>query len=388
MNWILSLLARIPIVLLIAITLFLFSCDRNEVPVDQPPSPPVDTTSQQVEFIKGADLSYVNEMLDCGAVYKNGSGLEKDPYEIFSLAGCQWVRLRLWHNPDWTSYSNFTDVKKAIKKSRDQGMKVLLDFHYSDDWADPSKQFVPKAWEGVVNNNTHLGDSIYNYTYKTLKVLENEGLLPEMLQLGNEINIEMLQDPTKTYEKINWSRNSFIINKSIEAVEQVREESGESLEIALHIAQPENALWWFSEAKTAGIEDFEWIAISYYPAWSSYELNDISEAIMDLKESYKKEVMIVETAYPFTLENQDAANNILGLDALLDEYPASIEGQLAYLKDLEEEVIKGGGAGLFYWEPAWVSTSCSTRWGEGSHWDNAVFFDSNGEAHKAMEFFK
>jgi len=101
-------------------------------------------------FYYGADLSYVNEMIDCGAVYKDANSTTKDPYKIFKEAGTNLVRVRLWHNPTWTSYSNYEDVKKTIQKAKNEGMKVLLDFHYSDTWTDPSKQKIPSAWESKI----------------------------------------------------------------------------------------------------------------------------------------------------------------------------------------------------------------------------------------------
>src|SRR6056297_2952447 len=132
------------------------------------------------EFYLGVDLSYVNEMEDCGAVYKNESGTEMDPYEIFSTKGANLVRIRLWHNPQWTNYSDFDDVKASIARAKSKGMNVLLDFHYSDFWADPGRQWRPEAWEDVETDEI-LGDSLYNYTYNTLNKLYLEGLLPEMV---------------------------------------------------------------------------------------------------------------------------------------------------------------------------------------------------------------
>ena len=151
----------------------------------------------------------------------------------------------------------------------------------------------------------------------------------------------------------------------------------------LHIAQPENALWWFEKATENGIVNYDWIGVSYYPKWSDYQVSDVSDAIATLGSSYNKKVMIVETAYPFTLEDVDAAGNILGKSV----YPVSQQGQLEYLIDLKREIKEGKGFGLVYWEPAWVSTSCSTLWAEGSHWDNTTLFDNNGNPTLGMNIF-
>ena len=373
------------VIYITALLMAFLACNDNapKPDIEEEPMETIDTL-----FYKGGDLSYVNEMEDCGAAYYNGEGLEKDPYSIFSNAGCDLVRVRLWHNPDWTAYSNYRDVEKTIQRSKELGMKVLLDFHYSDEWADPQKQYVPAAWESVVDQLPTLGDSIYNYTYATLEKLINKGLTPEFVQVGNEINIEILQPVDQEVGRINWQRNAFLINKGLQAVRDIA--SGRNVEIRsmLHIAQPENAMWWFREAQDNGVTDFDWIGISYYSKWSDVSMGNLEASISNLIATYGKPLMVVETSYPFTMENKDAANNILGEDSLVPGYPATEEGQYQYLKDLDEIIRNGGGQGLIYWEPAWVSTGCSTRWGVGSHWDNATMFSHDNKALKSMDYFR
>lgn len=369
-------------------TLLLFvliiSCSPSDtsetIPVDNDPIDEVPS------FYYGADLSYVNEMEDCGATYKDLNNIAKDPYKIFKEAGSNLVRVRLWHNPTWTNYSNYEDVKKTISRAKAEGMSVLLDFHYSDTWADPSKQEIPVAWVNEVNNTMALGDLLYNYTYQTLNNLANANLLPDIVQVGNEINPMILQQGTLKWP-IDWNRNSYLINKSIKAVRDVSSDKNKKIEVMLHIAQPENGLWWFEQATQNGVTDFDWIGLSYYPIWSDYSLGTISTALKTLINTYKKRLMVVETAYPFTLENADSANNILGSDALVSGYPATQQGQLNYLNKLKEVIKTSGGEGLIYWEPAWVSTQCSTQWGKGSHWDNATLFDHNYKATLGMKFY-
>lgn len=365
--------------------LSLMACNKQ----DDPPKDKEEMEEEMeetTEFIRGADLSYVNEMLDCGATYSDATG-EKDPYVIFSEAGTDLVRVRLWHTPGWTDYSNYADVKKTIQKAKAEGMEVLLDFHYSDDWADPGKQKVPSAWQSVVNNTQLLGDSLYNYTYRVLSDLNAEGLLPEMVQVGNETNSDILQDPNGNYGPINWTRNATLFNRGIKAVRDASADFNQDIEVMLHIAQPENALWFFQEATQNGLTNYDWIGISYYPVWSDYSLAALPGAIETLVKNYQKRLMVLETAYPFTMNNKDAANNILGSDALIDGYPASEQGQFDYLVALEEAVVAGGGEGIIYWEPAWVSTGCSTQWGQGSHWDNATLFNHSNKATIGMGFY-
>lgn len=341
----------------------------------------------EVDFYYGADLSYVNEMLACGAIFKNSENIVKDPYSIFSEAGSNLVRVRLWHSPEWTAYSDLQDVKITIGRAKEEGMQVLLDFHYSDTWTDPSKQTIPAAWEPYLDDQEKLGSLLYDYTYNTLIELNSEGLLPEMVQVGNEINPMILQGEELVWP-INWGRNSFLLNKGIQAVRAVSKELDKEVEIMLHIAQPENALWWFKEATENGVTDFDWMGISYYPIWSTYDLGNVGDPMKTLIDTYNKRLMIVETAYPFTMDNADEANNILGQEALVSGFPASQQGQLDYLNQLKETIINAGGEGLVYWEPAWVSTSCNTLWAKGSHWDNATLFDHQNRATLGMEFFR
>ena len=363
------------------LSFFGLSCSSNDNNLNEDPNLPVDNN-----FYYGADLSYVNEMEACGATYKDANDITKDPFVIFEEAGCNLVRVRLWHHPTWTNYSNFNDVKTTIERAKQQGMKVLLDFHYSDTWADPSKQEIPAAWLDVIDNTPVLGDSLYNYTYQTLERLSNSNLLPDMVQVGNEINPMILQHGDLVWP-IDWNRNSFLINRGIQAVRAISEERNKDIGIMLHIAQPENALWWFEQASQNGVTDYDWIGISYYPIWSEYTLENLETALSALINTYNKDLMIVETAYPYTLTDVDSANNILNEDALVSGYTASQQGQLNYLNTLQDIVKTSGGKGLIYWEPAWVSTTCSTLWGQGSHWDNATLFDHENKATLGMEFY-
>ena len=338
------------------------------------------------DFYYGADLSYVNEMEDCGAIYTDMDDNIKDPFKIFYEAGANLIRIRLWHNPKWTNYSNYEDVKKSIRRAKSDQMKVLLDFHYSDTWADPSKQEIPSDWLNYINDTETLGDLLYNYTFDTLNNLANSGLLPDIVQIGNEINPMILQHNELKWP-IDWVRNSSLINKGIKAVRDISSKTSVNVEVMLHIAQPENGLWWFKEAYSAGISDYDWIGLSYYPIWSEYTLSNISSPLKTLIDNYNKRLMIVETAYPFTLKNADNANNILNEDSLISGYPASQQGQLNYLNELKKKIEEAGGEGLIYWEPAWVSTNCKTLWGQGSHWDNATLFDHNNKSTLGMQFY-
>lgn len=371
----------------VLISIFIITSCSSQKPDSLDEQEPIDDNNNtNIGFYYGADLSYVNEMEDSGATYKDFSGTTKDLYKIFSEAGTNIIRLRLWHNPTWTKYSNYNDVKKSIQRAKAEGMQVLLDFHYSDSWTDPEKQEIPSAWASEVNNTVALGDLLYQYTYSTLSDLADANLLPEIVQVGNEINAMILQKGALQWP-IDWTRNAALINKGIEAVRDISIEKNKKIGVMLHIAQPENGIWWFEQATSAGIKDYDWIGLSYYPIWSEYELNNVATPLKTLIETYKKRLMIVETAYPFTLENADSANNILNEDALISGYPASQQGQFDYLNTLKAKVKEAGGEGIIYWEPAWVSTNSTTLWGQGSHWDNATLFDHTNQATLGLKFY-
>jgi arabinogalactan endo-1,4-beta-galactosidase len=337
----------------------------------------------------GADLSYVNEVEDCGAQFQN-QGKVIEPFKFFADNGANIVRLRLWHNPAWTSYGNLTDVKKSIARAKSNNMTVLLDFHYSDNWADPAHQIIPSAWSGITNTEI-LGDSLYNYTYAVLKELKSENLLPEMVQVGNETNSEILMElETAKNGPTDWVRNASLLSKGLKAVKDFNKKEHANIESMLHVAQPDNAKNWFKNAAVQQLEDYDWIGLSYYPNWSEFDLDSLKGSISYLKQTHKKKVMVVEAGYPYSNKNYDGAGNVLGEGAALAGYPISPEGQLSFMVDLTDAVIKGGGAGVVYWEAAWVSSPCKTQWGTGSHWENAAFFDAgnNNEALPVFQFFQ
>lgn len=327
----------------------------------------------------GADLSYINEMEDCGGVYREG-GAAVDPFALFAARGNNLVRVRLWHTPTWTPYSTLADVTKTIRRAKAAGMAVLLDFHYADDWADPSKQLIPAAWEGLAFDV--LADSVYRYTYEVLAALKGQGLMPEMVQVGNEINPGFLLPHGSTDD---WPRLGRLLNAGIRAVRAADART----QLMLHVAQPENVWPWFQAATTTGgVTDFDVIGLSYYGKWSDVPLTDLPDALRRLKMDFGKDVIVVETAYPWAPAGHDAANDILGEDALEPGYPATPEGQHDYLVALTQTILDGGGNGIVYWEPAWISTACSTRWGKGSHWENATFFDAGGEVLPGIDYMR
>jgi arabinogalactan endo-1,4-beta-galactosidase len=350
-------------------------------------------------FVMGADLSYVNQIADHGGQYRDSAGV-RSAYAIMADHGVNTVRLRLWHDPEWVRtevygsptvplYSGLEDVTRSIRAAKAEGLDVNLDFHYSDMWADPGRQNVPAAWGGVTELST-LEDSVYRYTRSVLEHLAGEDLLPDMVQVGNETNCGMLVTdtgpgfPALSTCDGHWAAQGAVLNAGIRAVREVAPGAA----IVLHIAQPENVEHWFDNITGAGgVTDFDVIGFSYYSPWSSEPLSSLSEHVSTWRQRFGREVMVMETAYSWTLENADGYGNIFGSGALVAGYPATTAGQRDYMIDVVQEVIVGGGTGVFYWEPAWITSSMRDLWGTGSSWENNALFDFSGEAHEGMTFY-
>ncbi len=371
-------------------TLIFSNCDNDNTPHNNP-----DDTSSVItpfEFIMGADLSYVNQILDHGGLYRDSASVE-DPYLIFNQYGANMIRFRLFHNPVWTKevytpagdqmYNDFNDVKLGIQRAKENGMQVCLDFHYSDSWADPGKQVIPQAWKSLAL--PVLRDSLYNYTYNVLKKLDNAGLMPEFVQPGNEINPGFLL-PLGNRWSANTTNFIYLMNAAISAIRKAGNESQIHPKIIIHIAQPENVASWFSGLKQAGLTDYDIVGFSYYYMWSEVPIENISTFVSAFKKDYGKEVMIMETAYPWTTNNYDSYGNIIDADKLDPDYPASVIGQFQYLCRLTQEIIDGGGKGIFYWEPAWISADMRDLWGQGSAWECNTFFDFDGNVIQGMKY--
>ena len=337
-------------------------------------------------FYFGADLSYVNEMEDCGATYTDNNQLQ-DPYSIFKDHGSNLVRLRLWHTPSWYDplndghrYSDLADVELSIARAKAEGMKVLLDFHLSDTWADPGHQVVPAAWAGIVNNQEVLADSLGNYIRATLIRLGDQNLLPDIIQIGNETNRGILLSQAVNDQgwTLDWNRNVYLFQAALSAIDETAQLYGADIQTAIHIADPEDVPWYVEQFIMHGFTGFDVIGISYYWQWHQpITIPQLGQVITNLKNDYPdKKVMIFETGYGWTTQNADGANNIL-FNTHPSYAPLSPANQKKWMTDLAQTVIDHGGSGVVYWEPAWVSTECETQWVTGSSWDNATFFDFN-----------
>lgn len=346
------------------------------------------------EFYFGNDLSYVNQMEDCGAVFKEGM-VPKDPFDIFADHGCNLVRVRLWVDPSWWQdslqqpegvkphYNDLDDVKKTIGRARAAGMKVMLGIQYSDFWADQGTQLVPRAWVGVAYDPEDLKDSVYNYTFRVLTELDGEGLMPDLVKVGNETNIGILTqipeeegfEPAATVSN-SWTRHAQLFNAAIRAVRDVGKNASVDPRIVLHFSNDlSTQVWNYNNIISSGVTDFDIIGISYYYAWHGGSIQELESTIGDLVSTFPGyNVMVAETAYPWTTRNFDAMPNIV-TDPDPQYLPVIPEKQLEYMTDYTRAVMRAGGIGVVFWEPAWVSTPCRTPWGVGSAQDHIVFFD-------------
>jgi arabinogalactan endo-1,4-beta-galactosidase len=387
---------------LIPLLFIFFSCKKN-TPGDAVVLPEVNLAQVKKDsFLFGADLSHVNNILDHNGIYKTQQGQIQDPTKIFKDNGGQLARFRLWHNPTWTKtaygasgtqlYNDLFDVEKAMTKARQNGMQLLLDFHYSDSWADPGKQEIPAAWRTITNINV-LRDSVNNYTFKTLQYLNSKGLMPEYVQLGNEINCGLLYTnapagfPALNVCNGNWQNLATVLNGGISAVRTASTSSVIKSKIILHVADPNNVEWWFSGIAGGGITDYDVVGFSYYPTWHiAIKPNRIADYVKLFRTTFSKKVMVVETAYPWTTATNDSYNNLMGTEPIVNGYPYTQAGQLSLLEYLTQQLINGGASGIIYWEPAWITSSMKDGYGTGSAWENVSFFDYTGNAHQGMNY--
>ena len=351
---------------------------------DTIPTTPTKVFYNWTTFAMGSDLSFTNQIQDYGGVYKD-SGIAQDPFTIFKNHGNNVVRVRLWNNPQWEAqynngrlYSDLNDVTKTIQRAKAAGMAVNLDLHYSDTWADPSKQNAPAAWAGL--SLAILKDSVYNYTFYVLNYLKSKNLTPEMIQIGNETNNGMLWPVGKIVNN-DFTAFAQLLQSGIKAVRDFSSTSSIKPLIILHSAQFQVADWYANGVIQAGVTDFDILGISHYADYTSLtSMSQVGAYVNWLKSKYNKKIMIVEASYPWTLQNGDAAANINN-----DSFPGytiSQQAQYQYMKDLTQQVISGGGCGVMYWAPDWITSSTPG----GSNWDNNTFFDFQGNTIQGIDY--
>ena len=335
--------------------------------------------TQSNEFMKGVDLSMLKQVEDNGGLfYENGNQI--DPIQEFNSKGINTVRIKIWHNP-LLNYNDLESVLEIAERVKNAELDLLLDFHYSDTWADPSNQNKPAAWENL--NFETLCDSIEQYSRYVITKLKNQNTLPKYVQIGNETDCGFLWPDGyvcgESNNDIQWNKLRDLFMHAIEGVNTALDFE-DSLKIISHVSSGGN--WFFGNLLEDDIP-IDILAISYYPMWHG-TLADLNQNINMLATQFGKPVLVVETAYPFTLSWNDNTNNILGLETqLLDDYEASEEGQFSFLYDLISLVHDNDfGYGICYWAPDWISTSQF-----GSPWENQALFDFDGQLLDAVSVF-
>lgn len=389
-------------------------------------------------IIKGMDISTLIEEEMCGAKYYD-DGKEAELIDILGKYNVNSIRLRLWNDP----YSSAEDghrkygagtndlatVLELARRAKQHGMSVLLDFQYSDFWADPGKQYPPKAWQGM--DAKELTGAVYEYTAEVLRAFKAENMAPYMVQVGNELTNGCcwpLGNRDYGHENINYeklSENGWhgtastpyfnpilkdIINAGIRAV---REISPESI-VMLHLDNGgNNALyrsWFDGYLAYDDAEDFDVIGMSYYPFWHG-NFEALEKNVNDIAVRYGKEIVIAEVSMGHTMqdyrkyEKPESIDDLKGMATRKElianlDYPMTIEGQADFMRHLNRiigNVPNGLGRGYYYWEPAWVpvpgcgwATEASLQYIHdkgpcGNEWANQALFDYDGNALPALK---
>ena len=292
------------------------------------------------DYAIGADLSFLKQAENRGTVFKD-NGTAKPGLQIFKDHGYNWIRLRVFHTP--TRLPNNLEYTIALAKdAKKLGFKFLLDFHYSDTWADPAKQFIPKAWEG--KSHTELVQAVFEYTRDTIAAFRQAGALPDMVQIGNEVIHGMLWPDGKLPD--NWDRFAELVQAGIRGVEAGRAE-GPRPRIMIHIDRGGDlpgTRSFFDKLNSYGVP-YDVIGQSYYPWWHG-TLLDLRDNLAFMADIYQKDIIVVEAAYnwrPAEYRTRPAP------------FPETPEGQKAFLEEVNRLVLATPhqrGKGVFWWEPA------------------------------------
>lgn len=300
----------------------------------------VPAVSHAFDYAIGADLSFLKQAEDRGAVFKDG-GQGRPGLQIFKDHGYNWIRLRLFHTPSRLP-NDLAYTLALAQDARKLGYKFLLNYHYSDTWADPGKQFIPKAWEG--KSHAELVRAVFDYTRDTVQAFRDANALPEMVQIGNEITPGMLWPDGKLPE--NWANFAELLKAGIDGVEAGRGDGPRPL-IMIHIdrgGDVKTTKAFFDKLHSYDVP-YDVIGQSYYPWWHGSLLN-LRENLIFMAEAYKKDIILVEVAYnwrPAEYRDKPAP------------FPETPEGQRQFLDEVHRIVLNtphNRGKGVFWWEPA------------------------------------
>lgn len=384
-------------VILSAITATMISCSLPFTALAAVQVNPIENLS--TDFIKGADVSIMPELERNGTKFYD-NGIEQDGLTILKNHGVNWIRVRIWNNPyvvgpEGVGGGN-TDEAKAIemaKRAKALGMKVLVDFHYSDFWVDPGQQKKPDAWKN--DSGDKLVDDVYAYTAKVMQDFNVQGVTPDMVQVGNELNNGMLWPEAQLTED-NPNGYKFLaklLNAGLQAVHD--NDKDNKVKTMIHLAGVDVNLYhtFFDNLIVKNkVNDFDIIGMSFYPFWHG-TMDDLKNTMNDVSAKYNKDVIAVETAFGYTLEDADFEKNNFGTnEEKVGGYKATVQGQATGLRDVMATVASvndNRGLGIFYWAPDWVINE-KVGWksnGGGNGWDNLTLFDTKGNALESMDTF-
>lgn len=335
--------------------------------------------------ILGADISSLKKSEDLGGIYRDASGTPMDALQILKDHGLNYARLRVWLDPA-DGYDNKERILEMAVRLKELGIKLLVDFHYSDNWADPGKQIKPAAWED--HDFEQLKQAVYDHTFDVCSSLAAQGTPPDIVQVGNEINAGILWPDGHTYDPPNWDNLAQLLIAGYNAVKACSPET----QVMLHIAEGGDndlARWWFDNITRRDVP-FDVIGISYYAYWHG-SLAELQHNLNDISARYDKDVILVETAYAFTDRDNDNYPNIVDQDLAVQNYPLTPEGQRDMLRDvmsIVRAVDDGRGLGVFYWDATWTAVDGNgwdnTDPSTGNAWENQALFDFDGKALPAL----
>ena len=398
--------------ILLALLAVIFTGCTPTPPAEGDP-PMTENINLPEDFIFGMDASCVPALEKSGVKYYNFEGVEQDVFKTLSENGIDSIRVRVWNHPYDENGNGYgggnCDIQNALaigKRATQYGMKLLVDFHYSDFWADPGKQMPPKAWQGMAVEEK--SQALYLYTKESLQLLKDNGVDVVMVQVGNETN-------GKLCGETDWENICALMTSGSKAVREIFPDA----QVAVHFTNPEKAGTYrlYAQHLDAYAVDYDVFASSYYPYWHG-TLENLSKVLTEISQGYGKKVMIAETSYAYTPENSDFWNNTISSDSQVAKpFEYSIAGQTSFLRELTKTAAEIPGCiGIFYWEGTWISVGQnskeenSKRWEQyGSGWassysaeydpadagqwyggcavENQALFDKNGKPLATLEIF-
>jgi len=325
------------------------------------------------DFISAVDVSSYPEILKSNPEFKNFNHEASDFLDILKSQGVNTIRLRLWVHPE-NEHSSFQEVASFSHQLKQMGFKIWLTLHYSDSWAHPGQQVTPIIWQGL--DFFALKDSVYQYTKKVVQSIE-----PDFIQIGNEINTGILHPQGDFIAQP--SQCTELLQAGIDAVRTFSAHT----KIILHFAGLQDSEWFFDQMNTV---DYDIIGLSYYPIWHGKSLALLQEKMLALSQVHQKNIVVAETAYPFTLGWNDFTQNIVGLEnqLILPEYTATPDGQRKFVAEIKQIVASVPlGLGFCYWGAeliAWKGPEAL----DASPWENQALFNFQNQALPALKEFR